>query len=36
MTKAKIALMKGNEACAEGVIAAGVRFFAGYPDLPFK
>ena len=34
MTKAKIALMKGNEACAEGAIAAGVRFFAGYPITP--
>ncbi len=27
-------LMQGNEACAEGAIAAGVRFFAGYPITP--
>ena len=27
-------LMMGNEACAEGAIAAGVRFFAGYPITP--
>lgn len=26
--------MMGNEACAEGAIAAGVRFFAGYPITP--
>lgn len=26
--------MQGNEACAEGAIAAGVRFFAGYPITP--
>ena len=32
MTKAR--LMQGNEACAEGAIAAGVRFFAGYPITP--
>ena len=24
----------GNEACVEGAIAAGVRFFAGYPITP--
>ncbi|KPK86820.1 MAG: 2-oxoglutarate ferredoxin oxidoreductase subunit alpha [Deltaproteobacteria bacterium SM23_61] len=30
----KEALMMGNEACAEGAIAAGVRFFAGYPITP--
>jgi len=34
MSKARITLMKGNEACAEGAIAAGVRFFAGYPITP--
>jgi 2-oxoglutarate/2-oxoacid ferredoxin oxidoreductase subunit alpha len=33
-TKSRIALIKGNEACAEGAIAAGVRFFAGYPITP--
>ena len=27
-------LMMGNEACVEGAIAAGVRFFAGYPITP--
>ena len=27
-------LMLGNEACVEGAIAAGVRFFAGYPITP--
>jgi len=32
MTKAR--LMQGNHACAEGAIAAGVRFFAGYPITP--
>ena len=25
-------LMQGNEAVAEGAIAAGARFFAGYPE----
>ncbi len=32
MTKAR--LMQGNEACAEGAIAAGARFYAGYPITP--
>lgn len=27
-------LMQGNEACSQGAIAAGVRFFAGYPITP--
>ena len=27
-------LMQGDEACAEGAIAAGCRFFAGYPITP--
>ncbi len=27
-------LMLGNEACVEGAIAAGMRFFAGYPITP--
>lgn len=27
-------LMQGNEACAEGALAAGVTFFAGYPITP--
>jgi 2-oxoglutarate ferredoxin oxidoreductase subunit alpha len=30
----KVRLMQGNEACAEGAIAAGCRFFAGYPITP--
>ncbi|RIE13799.1 2-oxoacid:acceptor oxidoreductase subunit alpha, partial [Candidatus Cryosericum hinesii] len=30
----KMVLMQGNEAVAEGAIAAGVRFFAGYPITP--
>jgi 2-oxoglutarate ferredoxin oxidoreductase subunit alpha len=29
-----VRLMQGNEACAEGAIAAGCRFFAGYPITP--
>jgi len=27
-------LMQGNEACAEGALAAGTKFFAGYPITP--
>ncbi|TAK35672.1 MAG: 2-oxoacid:acceptor oxidoreductase subunit alpha [Chloroflexota bacterium] len=27
-------LMQGNEACVEGAIAAGIRFYAGYPITP--
>ncbi|MCL4368743.1 MAG: 2-oxoacid:acceptor oxidoreductase subunit alpha [Actinobacteria bacterium] len=27
-------LMQGSEACAEGAVAAGMRFFAGYPITP--
>ena len=30
----KFIFIQGNEACAEGAIAAGVRFFAGYPITP--
>ncbi|HET6456928.1 MAG TPA: 2-oxoacid:acceptor oxidoreductase subunit alpha [Armatimonadota bacterium] len=29
-----VKFMQGNEACAEGALAAGVRFFAGYPITP--
>lgn len=29
-----VVLMQGNEACLEGAIAAGMRFFAGYPITP--
>lgn len=32
--KKQVRLMQGNEACAEGALAAGVRFFAGYPITP--
>ncbi|VBB09090.1 pyruvate flavodoxin/ferredoxin oxidoreductase thiamine dip-bdg [Lucifera butyrica] len=32
MNEARI--MQGNEACAEGALAAGVRFFGGYPITP--
>lgn len=31
---AKAVLMQGNHACAEGAVAAGARFFAGYPITP--
>ena len=30
----KTRLMQGNEACAEGALAAGVGFYAGYPITP--
>lgn len=30
----KVKLMQGNEACVEGAIAAGMRFYAGYPITP--
>ena len=30
----KRVLMQGNEACVEGALAAGMRFFAGYPITP--
>jgi 2-oxoglutarate/2-oxoacid ferredoxin oxidoreductase subunit alpha len=29
-----VRLMQGNEACAEGALKAGVRFYAGYPITP--
>ena len=34
MTETNARLMQGNEAVAEGAIAAGVTFFAGYPITP--
>ncbi len=34
MPGVKTLLMQGNEACVEGAIRAGVRFFAGYPITP--
>ena len=30
----KKVLLQGNEACVEGALAAGMRFFAGYPITP--
>ncbi|MGI6096802.1 MAG: 2-oxoacid:acceptor oxidoreductase subunit alpha [Dethiobacteria bacterium] len=33
-TKKNIKYLQGNEACAEGVLAAGADFFAGYPITP--
>ena len=33
-SKQKVRVITGNEACAEGAIAAGLRFFAGYPITP--
>lgn len=30
----KMRLMQGNQACAEGAIAAGAKFFGGYPITP--
>jgi len=30
----RVRFMMGNEACAEGALAAGCRFFAGYPITP--
>lgn len=34
MENRKVKLMQGNEACVEGAIAAGMRFYAGYPITP--
>lgn len=34
MAEKDIKLMQGNEACVEGAIAAGMRFYAGYPITP--
>ncbi|MBU1318905.1 MAG: 2-oxoacid:acceptor oxidoreductase subunit alpha [candidate division Zixibacteria bacterium] len=32
--KREVKLLQGNEACVEGAIMAGVRFFGGYPITP--
>jgi 2-oxoglutarate ferredoxin oxidoreductase subunit alpha len=32
--KREVRLLQGNEACVEGAIMAGVRFFGGYPITP--
>lgn len=34
MKNRDIRLMQGNEACVEGALAAGMRFYAGYPITP--
>ena len=34
MSEKTVTLMQGNEACVEGAIAAGMRFYAGYPITP--
>ena len=34
MNKRNEVLLQGNEACAMGALAAGMRFFAGYPITP--
>lgn len=34
MAENRFALLQGNEACVEGAIAAGMRFFSGYPITP--
>jgi 2-oxoglutarate ferredoxin oxidoreductase subunit alpha len=34
MSKGRVRLLQGNEACVEGALAAGLRFFAGYPITP--
>jgi len=34
MTNRDIRLMQGNEACVEGALAAGMRFYGGYPITP--
>ena len=33
-SSSRIFMMQGNTACAEGALAAGCRFFAGYPITP--
>lgn len=34
MASKNVRLMQGNEACVEGALAAGMKFFAGYPITP--
>ncbi|MGF7057052.1 2-oxoacid:acceptor oxidoreductase subunit alpha [Brassicibacter mesophilus] len=34
MDSKKYKLMQGNEACVEGALAAGMKFYAGYPITP--
>lgn len=33
-SRAQVRIIQGNEACVEGAIVAGCRFFAGYPITP--
>lgn len=33
-TNERVRVMTGNEACAEGAMAAGLKFYAGYPITP--
>lgn len=33
-SRSPVRVMSGNEACAHGALAAGLRFFAGYPITP--
>ncbi len=32
--KRRVKILQGNEACVEGALLAGIRFFAGYPITP--
>jgi len=34
LTKTSVEVISGNEACARGAMAAGLRFYAGYPITP--
>jgi len=34
MSEKRFQLLQGNEAVVEGAIAAGMRFYAGYPITP--
>ena len=34
MSTKKVKLMQGNEACVEGALYAGMKFYAGYPITP--
>jgi len=34
MSQGRVRLLQGNEACVEGALAVGLRFFAGYPITP--
>ena len=34
MKTEEVIIVQGNEACVRGTLAAGCRFFAGYPITP--